>query len=215
MISRRIKLLASLINEEDKVLDVGTDHGFLPIYLIKNNITNVADGSDVSEEILENAACNMRKYGVWDKINLYLTNGLEKIDLSQYNTLVIAGMGYSTIKDILRLNNKEYIKKMIIQTNNDYDKLRTYLVENGYKIEKEICFKERNINYIIFIVISENSKLSREEILCGIYNPDNVWYYKETVDKLKEINKKIPHTNHEKRELFDYMIMVYSDYITR
>ena len=56
MTSKRIKFIASLVDTKDKVLDVGTDHALLPIYLIKNNITEVADGSDISKIVLETTA---------------------------------------------------------------------------------------------------------------------------------------------------------------
>ena len=215
MISKRIKLIASLLDENDRVLDIGTDHALLPIYLIQNNIVSIADGSDISEKVLESAYRNVSTANLEDKINLFLSDGLKNININNYNTLVIAGMGYTTIKGILDLNDTTVIKKLIIQTNNDYEKLREYLIKNDYVINKEICIKDKSINYIIFNVAVGKSSLGNEELLCGVYNQQNVWYYKEMVDHLKEILKRIPKTNKEKILQIEHQLVIYSDYISR
>jgi len=215
MISKRIKLIASLLDENDRVLDIGTDHALLPIYLIQNNIVSIADGSDISEKVLESAYRNVSAANLEDKINLFLSDGLKNININNYNTLVIAGMGYTTIKGILDLNDTTVIKKLIIQTNNDYEKLREYLIKNDYVINKEICIKDKSINYIIFNVAVGKSSLGNEELLCGVYNQQNVWYYKEMVDHLKEILKRIPKTNKEKILQIEHQLVIYSDYISR
>ena len=64
MISKRINLIASFLSKNDKVLDVGTDHALLPIYLIKNNLVSRADGSDISDKVLLHARSNVEKYNL-------------------------------------------------------------------------------------------------------------------------------------------------------
>ena len=105
MISKRIKYISSFIDKDDKVLDIGTDHALLPIYLYENNITNLVDGSDISDKVLENAKQNISNHKLDNKICLYLSDGTKNIDVAKYNTFVITGMGFYTIKNILDNSN--------------------------------------------------------------------------------------------------------------
>ena len=214
MFSNRIKLIASLLDKNDRVLDVGTDHGLLPIYLIKNNLVEAADGSDVSDIILSNARSNVEKFHYEDKINIILSDGLKSIDVANYNTLVVAGMGFSTIKNILCSNSIDSIYKMIIQTNNDYEAARRFINHVGYRIIKEICIKDKNINYIIFQAVKENQTLSDDEYLCGIYSADNKWYYEEMILKIDNVLKSIPSEHHEKIKQLNKEKKIYRKYIS-
>jgi tRNA (adenine22-N1)-methyltransferase len=215
MFSKRIKLIASLITKKDKILDVGTDHALLPIYLIKNNICSIADGSDISENVLEHANKNINRFNLKEKINLFKSNGLKEVEINNYNTLIICGMGYTTIKDILLSNDISNINKLIIQTNNDYELMRKFINSISYKIDKEICIKDKNINYIIFVITKGIQELSKEEYICGIYDKNNTWYYKENMEKLNDIIKNIPLSNKEKINELNNIINIYSNYITK
>ena len=216
MFSKRIKLIASLLDKEDKVLDVGTDHALLPIYLIKNNLVELADGSDVSKKVLDGAYVNVKKFNYEDVINLYLSDGLKSIDdMSKYNTLVIAGMGFMTIKSILDSDKIKFISKLIVQTNNDYELFRRYINSIDYKINKEICLKDKGINYIIFDIKKGKQELSDIEYSCGIYNKDNIWYYEDMEKKLNEIINNIPKDHKEKCEDICLLKNNYLNYISR
>ena len=68
---KRIEPLASLVDKDAYVLDIGTDHAYLPIYLYKNNITKSIVGSDISKNALEYAKTNLVKYGLENKIKLF------------------------------------------------------------------------------------------------------------------------------------------------
>ena len=215
MISKRIKTIASLLDSDDTILDVGTDHALLPIYLIKNNIVNIADGSDISENVLINAKENVSKNNLNRRINLFLSDGVKAVDISKYNVLVIAGMGFNTIKNILDNANLKNIQKLIIQTNNDYAEFRKYIIEKDFKIESEICLKDKKINYIIFKLSKGSQELSNEEINCGIYCENNKWFYKENINSLRRILKNIPSNNEDKINQINYLISVYDSYISK
>lgn len=214
MISRRIRLIASLLDKNDRVLDIGTDHALLPIYLCENDLVTLVDASDVSENVLQGAKKNIEKYGFQDKINLYLSDGLNDIDVKKYNTLVICGMGYFTIKDILNcdLNN---INKLIVQTNNHLSDFRKYIISIGFRINKEFYISDQGIDYIIFDLIKGEQELSLEEINCGIYNSENTLYYKNQINKLSEILKSIPSDNTKKRNELELLISTYNKYIIK
>lgn len=214
MISRRIRLIASLLDKNDRVLDIGTDHALLPIYLCENDLVTLVDASDVSEHVLQGAKKNIEKYGFQDKINLYLSDGLNDIDVKKYNTLVICGMGYFTIKDILNcdLNN---INKLIVQTNNHLSDFRKYIISIGFRINKEFYISDQGIDYIIFDLIKGEQELSLEEINCGIYNSENTLYYKNQINKLSEILKSIPSDNTKKRNELELLISTYNKYLIK
>ena len=192
MVSKRIKFIASLIDKNDSVLDIGTDHALLPIYIIKNNITKIADGSDVSKTVLLNAEKNIAKYHLQDEINLYCSDGISNIDVSKYNTFVITGMGYYTIKDILSNNKFKHINKLIIQSNNNHEDMRKFINSIGYKIISDFYIKDKDKPYLIIHAEKGKQTLSDIEYVCGIYNKNNTWYYKYMINKYEGILKLIP-----------------------
>lgn len=195
MVSKRIRFISSLINKDDNVLDIGTDHALLPIYLIKNNITKVADGSDVSEAVLQNAKNNVIKFELDKKINLYCSDGINDIDVSKYNTFVIAGMGFYTIKNILTSNRLTNIKKLIIQSNNNHEDLRRFINSINYKIISDFYIKDKEKPYLIIVCEKGKQHLSDSEYVCGLYNKNNSWYYKFMKNKYEQILKLIPGSN--------------------
>lgn len=214
MVSSRLKLLASFIEKEDRVIDVGCDHALLPIYLVKNNICTLADGSDIKKSIIDNALLNVKKYKLERQINLFVSDGLNNIDLSKYNTVVIAGMGFLTIKKILDYNIPSNIEKLILQTNNNHEFLRRYLLKKRFYITKEVAIKDKNINYLLFVVSRNKNKISNSEMLCGLYNKDNIWFYKEELSKNQEILNLIPKSKFMLRSKYKKKIKIYNKYIS-
>ena len=192
MTSKRIKFISSLINNNDKVLDIGTDHALLPIYLIKNNITSVADGSDISNIVLDNARTNVAKYNLDKQINLFCSDGVKNIDVSIYNTFIIAGMGFYTIKGILDSANLGTINKIIIQSNNNHEELRRYINKIGFKIIKDYFLEDKDKTYLIIYAVKGKQSLSDKEYVCGLYDINNIWYYKYIVNKYESMLKNIP-----------------------
>ncbi len=187
MFSERIKTIASLLDKNSEVLDVGTDHAYLPIYLMQNKLVTVADGSDISEKVLKNAKKNVEKHSLSKEINLYLSDGLKNIE-NNYDTLVITGMGYYTIKNILDTTNIP--DKIIIQSNSEHENLRKYMQKLGYKIDQEITMIDKNKYYVIIKYIKGIEKLSKTELLFGKSNNKN--YFKYILNKYYKIYPNLP-----------------------
>lgn len=198
MTSKRIKFIASLVDSSDKVLDVGTDHALLPIYLVKNNITKVADGSDISSVVLENAKNNLIKYKMDSIINLFCSDGIKSVDINKYNTLVITGMGFHTIKDILDNGNLDGINKMIIQSNNNHEEFRKYINSINYKIISDYYIFDKGKWYLVSLISKGKQMLSDIEYVCGLYNINNQEYYKYIIKKYKNILKNVPPIEQDK-----------------
>ena len=199
MNSKRLLAIASLIDKEDSIVDIGCDHAYLDIYLIKNKLCKKAVASDISENALEQAKTNIKMYKLTKKIDTIVSNGLENIDVKNINTVVISGMGTSTILDILNNCKVNNINKFIIQSNNNLEELRTAMNKRNYKIEKEIVVYEKGKYYTIIEFVHGKEKLSKTTKLLGLYNPNNLEYYNDLYDKNKKILNKIPKYKIKKR----------------
>ncbi|MBQ8901496.1 MAG: SAM-dependent methyltransferase [Bacilli bacterium] len=185
MNSERIKVLAKEISENDTVLDVGCDHGYLSIYLKQNNLCKEVYASDVSENALNVARNNFKKYNL--DIKTYVSDGFKDVPV-YFDTAVIAGMGTSTILKIL--DNEKTPHKLVLASNNDYYKLRKKINEIGYKIVDEQAIYENNHYYIILLCIKQKQKLTKKELKYGISNNED--YYKYLLNKNKDLIKKVP-----------------------
>lgn len=191
----KIKAIAFFIGKNDTVVDVGCDHAYLAIYLAKNNLCKKIIASDINENALNNAKTNIAKNKLSKKIKCVLSDGLNEVDVKNINTVAIAGMGFKTIKHIL--SNKEKfanIDKLIISSNNDWLLLRKYMQKQGYKLDKEKIIYEKGHFYVICKYVKGKQRLSKKELLFGLYSKANIDYYKYLLKENKKILKKIPFT---------------------
>ena len=168
MKSIRIEAIASLIDKDAYILDIGTDHAYLPIYLYNNHITNKIIASDISDKVLESSFNNLKKYSLDKNILLIKSDGFTNINYD-IDTAVIAGMGASTIIRIIE-NASKLPNTIIISSHNDQELIRKYMNSINYKIDKEIVIKDNNIYYVIIKYIKGNEILTDEEILFGKSN---------------------------------------------
>lgn len=181
----RIKTIASLVDKDSKLVDIGTDHGYLLIYLYENEITKNVTGSDISSNALKFAKANFEKHNLSDKIKLIVSDGFKNLD-EKYDTAVISGMGTDTIKKILDIDNIP--NKLIISSHKNVDELRLFMNEKGYKIIKEIVLQENDIFYDIIKYEKGNEILNKYELLVGKSN--NLEYEKHLLEKYKIIYNK-------------------------
>ena len=181
----RIKALASLVDKDSRLVDIGTDHALLPIYLYENEITKKVTGSDISSNALEFAKNNLKKHNLSDKIKLIVSDGFTNLN-DEYDTAVISGMGTDTIKKILDRENLP--KKLIISSHKNVDKLRLFMNKKGYKIIKEITLKDNDIYYDMIKYEQGTETLSNYDILVGKSNDTEYKLY--ILDKYKRIYKK-------------------------
>lgn len=181
----RIKALASLVDKDSGLVDIGTDHALLPIYLYENEITKKVTGSDISSNALEFAKNNLKKHNLSDKIKLIVSDGFTNLN-DEYDTAVISGMGTDTIKKILDRENLP--KKLIISSHKNVDKLRLFMNKKGYKIIKEITLKDNDIYYDMIKYEKGIETLSNYDILIGKSNDTEYKLY--ILDKYKRIYKK-------------------------
>ena len=97
---KRLEAIIKFINQDDIVADIGCDHGYLGIYLLKNAKASFVYAGDINQGPLQSAVSNAEKYGVEDKISFFLSDGLKSFP-RDFDTAVCAGMGADTIVSIL------------------------------------------------------------------------------------------------------------------
>lgn len=167
-INERLKRVASYVDDNSYIIDVGCDHALLDIYLVKTkkNIKTIA--SDISDGPLEYAYKNIEKENLLNKIKITKRNGIDNLE-KEVDTIVISGMGTSNVLDIIFRNkdNLKNIKKIIISSNNDWYSLRKTFTENNYYIKEEDIILENNKFYPIIIFEKGTKKYKKYELKYG------------------------------------------------
>ena len=192
MKNKRLQAIAKFINQEDKVADIGTDHGYLAIHLYEEKKCSYVIASDINANALSVAKKNIKEHHLEKKIPCILSNGLEKIPISKIDTVVIAGMGSHTILNILKHPNVSKLKNIILQSNKDYELLRKTMKQLGYCLKKETYLEEKGHDYFVMKYQSQEQKLSSFELKYGLYKEQNKPYYQKMWHQKKEIKKHIP-----------------------
>ena len=153
-LSSRLLACCSFVAPGDRVSDIGCDHGYLGIYLLKNGIASAVIASDIKEGPLQSAVRNSEKFGVRDKIAFYLSDGVRNIP-REFDTLICAGMGGDTMVSILSaapwLQNDRY--RLILQCQSKTPMLRRYLSDTGWRIFEEQVLKDGKFLYTVMEVI--------------------------------------------------------------
>ena len=153
-LSKRLEAACKFVNPNDRVADIGCDHGYLGIYLLKNNIASQVIASDINEGPLNAAVFNAEKYGVRDKMRFYLSDGVKNIP-RDFDAMVCCGMGGDTMISILEAAPwlKEGNYRLILQCQSKRPELRKYLGENGWFIREETVLKDGRFLYTIMEVV--------------------------------------------------------------
>ena len=167
-IDQRLKDIASLVDNCDVIADIGTDHGYLPIYLIQTGQAKKAFASDVAIGPLNKAVESINKYQLNDVIETRLCSGLAKIP-SYVHTVIMAGMGANLIVDILKEAKYKY-QTYILQANLNVNVLRKYLTENNFTIVDEKVTYVNKKYYEILKVKVGHQVLTEQEIKYGPIN---------------------------------------------
>ncbi len=151
-LSPRLSAAASFIQKNSRVADIGTDHGYLPIYLAKNNLASFILATDVKQAPLSSAVKNAKAHGVEDKIEFRLTNGLSGAGIYDLNTVVIAGMGGENIASILA-SDPWAIKKgmtLVLQPQSKITELSDFLTSNGVFVTDALLARDAGRIYLIY-----------------------------------------------------------------
>ncbi|WP_297281224.1 class I SAM-dependent methyltransferase [uncultured Anaerococcus sp.] len=172
---KRLKDIINIVDPGKMVIDVGTDHGLVPLYLAKNAISNNILATDISAPSLKKLEDeldeNLRK-----SIKTKVTDGFKGIEIQPNQIAIIAGMGGNTIIDIIddSMDFAKNLDYMILASNIATEKLRRFLTENNFKITRDFLTYENNKYYDILKVEYGNANsLDLSEIYYGFENIEN------------------------------------------
>ena len=203
-ISERLKCVAGLVNKGARVADIGTDHAYLPIYLVQNEISNKVYACDVRKEPLRRAKLHIDEYGLSDKITTQLCDGLKGINKGDVDTVTICGMGGKLMKNILKagIDKLGDNTQLVLSAQSELRDFRKYLLETGIDIKSEHMLLEDGKYYFIFDCvyntqdeyylnetnIQQNNIYEHAAVAGDIHNNDS---HKEDYDKEDNDKKKI------------------------
>jgi tRNA (adenine22-N1)-methyltransferase len=167
----RLLAVASLVRGGSIIADIGTDHGYLPIYLIETGKVPAAIAADIGRMPLENARKSVEECGLSDKIELRLSDGLQNFKATDVREIVFAGMGGTLIAEKLSeiLWVKDESLHFVFQPQSRAEDLREFLFSNGYSIGEEIATHEGRRSYITFdaVYTGQTKKFTPAECFIG------------------------------------------------
>lgn len=210
-LSPRLLKITEFINDDCSMVDIGCDHGLLDIYLVQNKKNVQVIASDVNENALNNAKKNIKKYKVEDKISVVLSDGIQNIDTTDVDTIVISGMGSHTIAGILysSLKKLKTVDQLILQSNNDLDFLRYKVTKIGYYIEKETLVKDSGIIYTIIQFKKGHHFYNKKQLYFGpcLLKENNSLFQEKCQIELKKLEQFYPmipksHCHHRYKTLW-------------
>lgn len=153
-----------MVTPGNRIADIGTDHGYLPIWLLQNGLVPYAIGMDIRKGPLEHADTNMRLAQVSDKMELRLSDGLDALEKEEADTIVISGMGGMMIRSILTNGYQKAIraKELVLSPQSDIPVLRHYLRNHGFQITDEAVLMEAGKYYTIIKVIPGSASVTED-----------------------------------------------------
>ena len=200
-LSKRLTAVAGLVTEGASVADIGTDHGYIPIYLIEQNLSPKVIAMDINKGPLERARIHIAGYGMSDRIETRLSDGLAAVKPKEVEEMIVAGMGGGLVIHILEEGKQivSTLKGCILQPQSEIQKVREYLVEHGFRFEAEDMVEEdgkyypmmrvgplllKNKNPILYEYLKREIRI-REDILLGLAGKDG--------ERIKERMTEIEH----------------------
>ena len=153
-LTNRLMACAQMVPPDSLAADIGTDHGYLPIYLLKQGICPYVIAADLREMPLAAAKRNAKRAGVYERIRFILSDGLEAVPIESVDTVICAGMGGDCIQGILERKKEVWTPQygFILQPQSSADVLRKWLGQNGFLICEERLAQDGKFVYTVMDV---------------------------------------------------------------
>ncbi len=154
----RLDMITGLVPECNIVCDIGTDHAYIPIRLIQEEKCNKVIATDINEGPIKTALRNISEYGLENRIEARVGNGLDCIEDDECDNILICGMGGLTITDILKQHplKIEKCNRLIIQCMYANEMVREYCYKKGYDIQQELLCSDKGKLYTAMMIIPNN-----------------------------------------------------------
>lgn len=167
-LSKRLQAVADLVSEGLVVADVGTDHGYIPIYLIETKKSPKAFAMDVNKGPLLRAKEHIAEHGLETRIETRLSDGVRALKKDECDCVVVAGMGGALTIKIMEEGKDIFrsLKEFVLQPQSELQKVRAYLYQNAYSIVEENMVLDDGKFYPMFRVINGQSEEYHAIELC-------------------------------------------------
>jgi Predicted SAM-dependent methyltransferase len=165
----RLRQLADWVGENAAFADIGTDHGYLPVWLVLNGRVSSAIASDLRPGPLAHAQATAAEYGVSGRVQLRLGDGLRGLGPQDADTIAIAGMGGENIALILSSApwTADGQHRLLLQPMSRSEVLREFLAESGYVILREALAEDRGTLYPVLEAVGGQMHLSPGQLYGG------------------------------------------------
>lgn len=160
-LSKRLSHLADMVSENMILADVGTDHGYIPIYLVQTGKIQRAFAMDIRKGPILRAQEHIQACGLGDYIETRLSDGVTALERDEADAILIAGMGGSVMLHILEEgeNVVTSAKELILQPQSEIPKVREYLYQKGYAIDREdMVFEDGKYYSMMHVIFPEEQR---------------------------------------------------------
>ncbi|HFI0042255.1 TPA: tRNA (adenine(22)-N(1))-methyltransferase TrmK [Streptococcus suis] len=171
-LSRRLEAVASYVPQGARLADVGSDHAYLPLFLVEQGRIDFAVAGEVVQGPYQSALQNVEQAGQSDKISVRLANGLAAVELDdQVSIVTIAGMGGRLIAEILEAGKDKLgpVERLVLQPNNREDDVRRWLLAHDFQLVAEEILEENDKIYEILVAEKGNVNLTADQLRFGPY----------------------------------------------
>ncbi|MEA3422320.1 MAG: class I SAM-dependent methyltransferase [Bacillota bacterium] len=207
-LSNRLQVIAGCITKGNSVADIGTDHAYLPIYLIDNNISRNIFASDIVEGPVRNALSNVKKHNMDKEIKIIQASGLKGIT-DFIDTIIISGMGGMQIIDILSddLDIAYAAKELILQPMKNSIELRKFLVKNKFNIVEEKIAIDNEKYYEIIkavkgnMIVNDSMEYEVTPALRRNRDKSTRLFIEKKIDTTRKIIKKLENESSKNKKL--------------
>ncbi|EGD46123.1 protein of unknown function DUF633 [Ruminiclostridium papyrosolvens DSM 2782] len=220
----RLKLIADKVPKCNVLADIGTDHAYIPIYLVQNGVCQKAIASDVKIGPVKMASNNISLYKLSEKIETRLGNGLDTIEINEADSIIIAGMGGTLLTELLEANKPKTVNAdtLVLQPMNDLHVVRKWLYDNAFEIyDEEMVAEGPKIYFVLSAKFSGNEKqysdfelyvgqrlIEKKDPLLGAYCRMKVQQIDKVLEQLEEMKENDALKSQYLRQKIDYINLI-------
>ena len=200
-ISKRLSACLKYTEGFNKLADIGTDHALLPINAVTLGYVSSAQAIDNKQGPFVIAYSNVLKYELNSKVEVILGDGIKKID-GDVDVVVISGMGGNLISDILLKDDKQNVKRFILQPNNDSHLVRAAIETIGFNIVDELVLNDNHKTYDLIVADIGKANYSEIELQFGPINiKEKPYFFIKRIEKeIAKLSKVLPHITTQSRK---------------
>ncbi len=220
----RLKLIADKVPKCNVLADIGTDHAYIPIYMVQNGVCQKAIASDVKIGPVKMASTNISLYKLSEKIETRLGNGLDTIEINEADSIIIAGMGGTLLTELLEANKPKTVNAdtLVLQPMNDLHVVRKWLYDNAFEIyDEEMVAEGPKMYFVLSAKFSGNKKqysdfelyvgqrlIEKKDPLLGAYCRMKVQQIDRVLEQLEEMKENDALKSQYLRQKIDYINLI-------